>query len=234
MKVEQAQKTLANTKSKDEDVETAKTYLTECLKTLVSATPVLEAINDDVRKIVDEAYVQTLGGENEWKYFGQTVEEWTGPYEQYVLDVVDRLKDTVGKWSKKPEMSDAPENIKRAWDDCGSKAQLVLGIMDDPDLVPFMSSSVWRSLAKLLGRVSRSVLEVRLFTMTYLFGRNPGSVSLCGIFFYRKHTHTLVCGETTTSFCRKHTHMSICGEITTPFYRKRTHMSICGETWFSF
>lgn len=132
------------------------------MRSLDSATPIVEAINNDIRHAIDEAYLQTLA--DEWKYTGQNVTEWKEAYENYTREVVEQLTEKAVKRSKNPEFQETSEDIKTAWKDCASKANLILNshYPSQPDLMPFMSVSVWKSLAKLLARVSKALLEVSL------------------------------------------------------------------------
>jgi hypothetical protein len=133
------------------------------MRRLMEATPVTQAVNDELRKMLDDAYSKHMDRGDTWRLVGSSHKTWTDGYRLYVRDVVDLLKDQVAKWSDSAEKQDATDAVKKAWRDCWSKAKVILESQDlptEPDHMPFMCVSFWGALGKQLRRVSNALLEV--------------------------------------------------------------------------
>ena len=138
-------------------------YVKTQMRRLMEATPVTQAVNDELRKMLDDTYKKHMDRGETWKLLGSTHETWVDGYRKYVRDVVDLMKNQVAKWPDSAEKQDASDDVKKAWRDCWSKAKVVLEIQDvptEPEHMPFMCVSFWQALARQLKRVSNALLEV--------------------------------------------------------------------------
>ncbi|KAF8120880.1 hypothetical protein EV363DRAFT_1187669 [Boletus edulis] len=146
----------------DEEVTAAMTYLYRCIKRLASATPLMDSLKDEMRDAIDSLYKKHLGCDNKWRYFGTDDTDWKTSYIQYTNEVLQELTGIVTENLVCEEYRDAPDDVKKAWKDCVSKATLVLMIKGAPDhaeFMPFMSVSVWKDMNEQLGRVPKALTE---------------------------------------------------------------------------
>ncbi|KAF8121159.1 hypothetical protein EV363DRAFT_1187245 [Boletus edulis] len=147
---------------KDEEVTAATTYLYRCIKRLASATPLMDSIQDEMRDTIESVYKKHLGSDNKWRYFGTDDALWKTGYVQYTNEVLEELTGIVTENLVCEEHRDAPDDMKKAWKDCVSKATLVLMIKGAPDhaeFMPFMSVSVWKDMNEQLSRVPKALTE---------------------------------------------------------------------------
>jgi len=158
MKVTWSNKLLPESERKESEE-----YVKGQMRRLMDATPVTQAVNDEMRKMIDDLYVKHMDRGETWKLMGSTHPTWVDGYRRYVRDVVDMLRDVVGKWPDSAEKHDASDEVKTAWRDCWSKAKVVLEIQDiptEPENMPFMCVSLWKAVAKQVRRMSNALLEV--------------------------------------------------------------------------
>lgn len=150
----------------EEERSAARSIVQRQLRRLIDATPVTQAINDELRSKLDEIYRKHLDRGDAWKLIGSSHATWVDAYRKYVLDVVDHLRHHVSKWPDSAEKHDATDDVKTAWRDCWSKAKLLLELRPSefptqPHHMPFMCVSFWKALSKQLKRVSNALQEVR-------------------------------------------------------------------------
>ncbi|KAG9308143.1 hypothetical protein JVU11DRAFT_12445 [Chiua virens] len=153
-----------NQASNQRTAEESRFYLNQCIEHLsLDKKPVKEAVNDKVRYELDTIYVNTLGKNDLWKFFGTPCGEWSDPYEEYAEAVVAKLDDILSEMTDDDLMDSLNGDVQRAWKDCSSKAKLVLQCRDiNPihEYLPFMSASVWDSMEQQLKRVPKTLLEI--------------------------------------------------------------------------
>lgn len=176
----------------DEEVKAATIYLYRCMKRLLNAPPVMDALQEDIRDMIDTTYRKHLGGEDMWKKFGTNDTEWREGYAQYTNEVLGSLSKIVEQNLESEEHRDTPDDVKRAWKACVSKATLVLKIKGPPDYpewFPFMSISVWRDMSEQLKRVPKALTEVsHICSVKYVFHCTPYTLRAHGDHMPVTHT----------------------------------------------
>jgi len=94
---------------------------------------------------------------------GSTHPMWVDGYCRYVQDVMDMLRDVVGKWPDGAEKHDVSDKVKTVWRDCWSQAKVVLEIQEiptEPENMLFMCMLLWKAIAKQVRQMSNVLLEV--------------------------------------------------------------------------
>jgi hypothetical protein len=137
---------------------------------LKQAHPVLAAISDPLREVLNSVYEKHLGNNTAASYrLGNTNEDiWSKAYLQYKLDVIDAMEAYVRDKKDTQAMNDLPDDVQAALEGCATKASLVLRQRDNVhDFVhfPLMSRSVITTLMRNLHMIERSIFEVRISCM---------------------------------------------------------------------
>lgn len=162
--VERHMRLLDNPASSAESKDESRFFLSQCIQKLwLHKSPVKQAINDEVRKELDAIYVDKLGKDDTWKYFGTLSPIWLRRYEEYTDAVVSKLDEMYTDMIADNRIENMSDEVKHAWENCASKANMVLrdhGEHAIHEFVPFMSASVWTSLSHQLKRIPTSLLEV--------------------------------------------------------------------------
>ncbi|KAF8119279.1 hypothetical protein EV363DRAFT_1200505 [Boletus edulis] len=161
-------------KDEDDEIKAANVYLYRCVKRLANATPVMDAIQDEIRDTIEAIYQENFGEHEKWKYFGTGDTVWKTRYNKYVKEVLEELEGIVAENLGREEHREALDDVKMAWKDCVSKASLVLKIKGAPDhaeFMPFMSVSVWKDMNEQLKRVPRALTEISAWFSPLLYSQ---------------------------------------------------------------
>lgn len=160
----------ADKSASDVDRKVAADYLRKQVDRLRDASPVTQAVNDDLRQILDDSYKKHLDRGETWKFLGSTQHAWVDGYRKYVRDVVEAFRDRIAKWPDLTDKQDVSDDVKIAWRECWCKAKLVLETQEiptEPEHMPFMCVTFWKALSKQLKRVSNALLEVSVLRPIY-------------------------------------------------------------------
>lgn len=142
----------------------ARSYVLGVYRSLLSETPVMEAISDDIRSKIDDAFKKHLTSDGVVESFAQDVDAWNSAFAVYSDDVVAKLHAVVRDLKASNRLAMSTDAVKRAYETCASKAQLVLYVRDVSvpfSRFPFMSAGVWNALVDNFKQVSASLVEVR-------------------------------------------------------------------------
>ncbi|KAG9310708.1 hypothetical protein JVU11DRAFT_9304 [Chiua virens] len=161
--VEKQLMVLAERTSTMEERNAADHFLNAELKALTKEAPMFTIISDDLRKVIDKAYRNTLGKGDLWQQFGMDTKEWKSAYREYADEVVEAMEEAYEAMKDEGRLINADEATVKAWESCASKARLLLNIeytVFTQPYMPFMSASVWKSLSQQLRRAPKALMEV--------------------------------------------------------------------------
>ncbi|KAF8125065.1 hypothetical protein EV363DRAFT_1299322 [Boletus edulis] len=163
VQIKKSQQVLAMPTSSATAKEAADSYLVDCMHSLAFATPAKGAINDELRRQIDEIYKKSLGSGDKWQYIGTDAPVWKQEYNTYVRGVVSAMSAMSAKVLKDETSSGMNDEMTSVWKTCASKAKFVLEMKnypEEPALLPFMSVSVWQSLSQQFKRVPKTLTEI--------------------------------------------------------------------------
>lgn len=148
-----------------EEKRLASTRLLAKYRSLLQETPTVDAITDEIREAIDDAFKTHLASSSVRTSFAQNDDDWNAPFASYADEVVSKLNVIVQHMEQSNRLSSSSDEIKSAYRSCASKAQLVL-FLRHPSIpfskYPFLTCAAWNALVLNFKAVQKSLTEVSI------------------------------------------------------------------------